>query len=43
MDPETFSGGLHVVLMGMAAALVALAVSVYFPSIIPAKATQVKL
>lgn len=43
MNPESIDGALHIVLMGMAAALVALAVSVYFPSVIPASATTVKL
>jgi hypothetical protein len=43
MNPEKFDEALHIVMMGALAAIIALAVSVIFPSIIPARATQVKL
>lgn len=42
-NPHDYHGAAHWILYGAAAALVALVVSVYFPAIIPARATNVKL
>lgn len=42
-NPAHPLGAAHWVLFGAAAALVALSISVFFPSIIPARATQAKL
>jgi hypothetical protein len=41
--PSTWKGALHIILMGAGGALVALAFAQFFPSIIPAQATGVKL
>jgi hypothetical protein len=43
MDPESFKGGLAIVLMGVGAGLTALIIAQLFPSIIPAQATGVNL
>jgi hypothetical protein len=41
--PAEASGALHAVLMGAGAAIIALLIAQFFPSIIPAQATAVKL
>lgn len=42
-NPKDSKGAAYVVVIGMAAAMVALAASVFFPSIIPARAVTTKL
>jgi hypothetical protein len=42
-SPKTGSGLLHFMLMGAGAALFALVIAQYFPSLIPARATTVRL
>jgi len=41
--PGSAMGALHAVLLGAGAALIALVIAQYFPSIIPARASTVKL
>ena len=41
--PSTGSGALHAILLGASAAIIALLVAQFFPTIIPARATAVKL
>jgi hypothetical protein len=41
--PKSGSGALHFILMGAGAALFALAIAQFVPSIIPARASSVKL
>lgn len=41
--PSSGTGALHFILMGMGAAIVALLAAQFFPSIIPARASSVKL
>lgn len=43
MDPRTGGGALHWVLMGAGGVIFALIVAQFFPTIIPARATSVKL
>lgn len=43
MDVSEFKGALHIVLVSAAAAIVALAIGQFFPSIVPARAGTVKL
>lgn len=42
-SPSTSTGALHAVLLGVAAALTALLVAQFFPTIIPARAQAIKL
>ena len=41
--PKTGSGALHLMIMGTVGAVVALLVAQFFPSIIPARVSSVKL
>ena len=41
--PNTSTGALHAVMLGAMASLIALVIAQYFPSIIPARASSVKL
>lgn len=41
--PKSGSGALHFILMGAGAAITALLIAQFFPSIIPARASAVKL
>jgi hypothetical protein len=41
--PAEASGALHAILMGAGAAIIALIIAQFFPSIIPARAAAVKL
>lgn len=41
--PATGTGFLHALFLGAGAALIALVIAQFFPSIIPARATSVKL
>jgi hypothetical protein len=43
MNPKTGSGALAIFLLGLGGAVTALLVAQFFPSIIPARATSVKL
>ena len=43
MDPKSGKGALHIILMGAGGAIVALLIAQFFPSIIPARATGIKL
>jgi hypothetical protein len=43
VDPKTGKGALSWILMGAGGAFVALLIANFFPSIIPARATSVKL
>lgn len=43
MDPKSAKGALHIILMGAGGAIVALLIAQFFPSIIPARATSVRL
>lgn len=43
MDPMTGKGALHWIMYGAGGALVALLIAQFFPTIIPARATAVKL
>jgi hypothetical protein len=42
-SPSSSTGALHVILLSAGAAVVALLIAQYFPSIIPARASSVKL
>lgn len=41
--PNTGTGALHAIILGASAAIVALLIAQFFPTIIPARATAVKL
>ena len=41
--PSTATGAFHAILLGAGAALIALLIAQFFPSIIPARASSVKL
>ena len=43
MDVKEWKGAVHIILTSAAAALLALAVAMYFPSIVPSSAGTVKL
>ena len=43
MDPKSGKGALHIILMGAGGAIVALLIAQFFPTIIPARATGIKL
>jgi hypothetical protein len=43
MEPDDWNGAAHWFLIGVGASLVALVVSVFFPGLIPQRATQAKL
>jgi hypothetical protein len=43
MDPKDFQGAMHIIGLGIGAALVALVIANFFPSLIPVAVTTVKL